>query len=72
MHFSFSTLLILIHGIQRALKFCRFLLNQVKVNDGRLQRRVAKQLFDCEKICSLGKEMSRKTVPQDMKPIASF
>ena len=66
------SLRILIHGIKRAFKFCDPLLNQVEINEGSFYGRMTKKLFEGEKICSLGKKMGCKTVPEGMHPPASF
>jgi hypothetical protein len=69
---SFSLLLLVIHGIQRTFEFCGFLLNQVKIDNGCFKGGVAKEIFDGVKICSLGKEVGGKAVPEAVKTPASF
>jgi hypothetical protein len=53
MIFSFLPLLILIHGIKRAFKFCDPLLYQMKINDSGFYGGMPKKLFEGKKICSL-------------------
>jgi len=65
-------LLILIHGIKRTFKLGDSLFNQVKINDGGFYGGVTKELLDGEKICSLGKKVGCKTMPEAMEPPASF
>ena len=43
-----------------------------KINEGGFYGRMTKESFDGEKICSLGKKVSRKTMPERMDPSPSF
>jgi len=67
MIFSFFSLLILIHGIKRAFKFCDPLFNQMKINDSSFYGGMTKELLDGEKVCSLGKKMSCKRMPSKIQ-----